>query len=981
MSTPLRILIVEDSEDDALLLLRELRSGGYDPVSERVETPEAMKQALEARPWDIILSDYTLPQFSGLAALALLQESGLDLPFIIVSGNIGEAIAVRAMKAGAHDYLIKGSMARLVPAVERELRDAEIRRERTRAETSLHEQSQLMEAFFRHTITPLVFLDRNCNFIRVNEAYARACGLGVDDFPGRNHFAMYPSGELKEEFEQVVATREPYRAIARPFEFPDHREWGVSYWDLNVDPVLDSAGNVDFLVFALQDVTENKKKADRITGLNRLYSLLTRVNEAIVRIHDADTLYREVCRIAVENGSFKMAWIGLADPSTRRINPVASYGDNGGYLTDINIYAADVPEGKGPTGRAVFEGRYFICGDIETDPLMRPWREKSLSHGFRSSAAFPLRSGLQIIGAFTFYAAVPQFFTDEETALLTSLADDISFAIATMANERKRKDAEQRTDVTNKLLSLYAQKFSRKEYLDAAIGEIRVLSGCRHVGIRVTDEHKNIPYISCAGFSPDFMESENALSLDTDHCACIRVIAGTPEPQDRPAMTINGSFYLNNSMHYMKGLQDQEKDRFRGVCVRSGFTSIAVVPVRYRDRILGALHIADERAGMVPLHTIELLEYLAQLLGEAIYRFGIEDERTRLASALESSVDAVVITEPLKGAIQYVNPSFEQLTGYSKEEALGRTLHILDSGRHGGGFYHELREALNRNGVWQGVLINRKKDGSQYFEDCTISPVRNQSGELINFVSVKRDVTEKLRLESIAESVNTMNNIGYVFSGVRHEIGNPINSAKMSLSVLQHKLDQASPEVVRDYVGRALGEIGRVEQLLKNLRNYNLYETPELEDLDLGAFMDKFFPLIAEDFRSKGITVRHDAEPGAAWAVADPRALQQALLNVMTNAVDALSGRNDPSITITVMKEPGRARLRVADNGCGMTEKQRQDLFKPFYTSKSHGTGLGLVIVKKMLTKMGGHVEVTSDTGRGTTVDIYLPERRYDAQQ
>jgi len=550
-----------------------------------------------------------------------------------------------------------------------------------------------------------------------------------------------------------------------------------------------------------------------------------------------------------------------------------------------------------------------------------------------------------------------------------------------MANEKKRKEAEQLTDVTNKLLSLYAQKFSRKEYLDAAIEVIRVWSGCRHVGIRVTDEDKKIPYASCVGFSPEFMESENMLSLDTDHCACIRVIAGTPEPQDRPAMTAHGSFYLNNSMQYAEGLRKQEQDRYRGVCMRSGFNSIAVIPLRYRDKILGALHLTDEHAGMVPLQTVELLEYLAQLLGEAIYRFGIEDERTRLASALESSADAVVITEPLKGVIQYVNPAVEKITGYARDEVVGRTLHLLDSGRHDQAFYEKIRDTVTRDGVWQGVLINRKKDGSQYFEDCTISPVRSQTGEIINFISVKRDVTEKLRLESIAESVNTMNNIGYVFSGVRHEIGNPINSAKMSLSVLQHKLDTASTEVIRGYVERALGEIGRVEQLLKNLRNYNLYETPHLEDLDLGAFMGKFFPLVAEDFRSKGIIVRHDAGPGPAWAVADPRALQQALLNVMTNAADALSGRNDPSITISVMKEPGRARLRVADNGCGMTEKQLQDLFKPFYTSKAHGTGLGLVIVKKMLTKMGGNVEVASVTGRGTTVDIYLPEGRYDEQQ
>jgi hypothetical protein len=133
MNKRLRILIVEDSEDDVLLLRREIRKGGYDAVIERVETPESMKMALEKGKWDVIISDYILPKFSGLAALGILKGTGLDLPFIIVSGKIGEDIPVDAMKAGAHDYIMKGNLKRLVPAVERELREAEIRRERRNA--------------------------------------------------------------------------------------------------------------------------------------------------------------------------------------------------------------------------------------------------------------------------------------------------------------------------------------------------------------------------------------------------------------------------------------------------------------------------------------------------------------------------------------------------------------------------------------------------------------------------------------------------------------------------------------------------------------------------------------------------------------------------------------------------------------------------------------------------------------------------------
>ncbi|HKH38887.1 MAG TPA: response regulator, partial [Rubrobacter sp.] len=132
---PLNVLLVEDSEDDALLLVRMLRRGGYDPAWERVDTQSAMEAALDGGSWDLIISDHSMPAFSSLAALGLLKRKGfVDLPFIIVSGRIGEDAAVSAMKAGAQDYLMKDNLARLNSAIERELRDAEVRRERRQAE-------------------------------------------------------------------------------------------------------------------------------------------------------------------------------------------------------------------------------------------------------------------------------------------------------------------------------------------------------------------------------------------------------------------------------------------------------------------------------------------------------------------------------------------------------------------------------------------------------------------------------------------------------------------------------------------------------------------------------------------------------------------------------------------------------------------------------------------------------------------------------
>lgn len=159
MSRPIRVLIVEDSEDDATLLVRELRRGGFEPEFMRLDTPEAMTAALADQKWDLVISDYTMPHFSGVAALDLLKASDIDIPFIIVSGSIGEDVAVAAMKAGAHDYLMKGNVQRLVPSIERELREAEVRYQRNQAEMKVRQNGERFQALYEINLAITSTLD------------------------------------------------------------------------------------------------------------------------------------------------------------------------------------------------------------------------------------------------------------------------------------------------------------------------------------------------------------------------------------------------------------------------------------------------------------------------------------------------------------------------------------------------------------------------------------------------------------------------------------------------------------------------------------------------------------------------------------------------------------------------------------------------------------------------------------------------------
>jgi signal transduction histidine kinase len=179
MGRPLRALIVEDVEPDAVLVARELKRGGFDVTYERVDTPDSMAAALARQPWDIVISDYTMPRFSALAALAVVKERKLDLPFIIVSGTVGEETAVDAIRAGAHDFMVKGTFARLVPAVERELRDAALRIERTRIQEQLLIADRMasvgtLAAGVAHEINnPLAALLANLDF--TVQALAKVC--------------------------------------------------------------------------------------------------------------------------------------------------------------------------------------------------------------------------------------------------------------------------------------------------------------------------------------------------------------------------------------------------------------------------------------------------------------------------------------------------------------------------------------------------------------------------------------------------------------------------------------------------------------------------------------------------------------------------------------------------------------------------------------------------------------------------------------
>jgi signal transduction histidine kinase/ActR/RegA family two-component response regulator len=182
---------------------------------------------------------------------------------------------------------------------------------------------------------------------------------------------------------------------------------------------------------------------------------------------------------------------------------------------------------------------------------------------------------------------------------------------------------------------------------------IRDWCGCRCVGIRVVDGQGCVPYESITGFSREFCEAESRLWLQKDACACVRVIAGTPDPQDSPVMTPGGSFRCDNAPRFVGGLSLAQQARYRGYCIRSGFVSLGVIPIRYHDETVGAIHVADEREGMIPPACVEFLESMSPLICEAIHRFTVEEQMRTLNEALEQrAVQLQVLAGALNQAEQ-----------------------------------------------------------------------------------------------------------------------------------------------------------------------------------------------------------------------------------------------------------------------------------------------------------------------------------------
>ena len=588
---------------------------------------------------------------------------------------------------------------------ERKQMEEELRRSRDELEMRVHQRTaelakanELLERMFSSIGVMIAYMDKDFNFIRVNRAYADADEREPEYYVGKNHFVLFPNEENEQIFRKVVETGEPYSVYAKPFEYAEHPDRGVTHWDWSLQPVKEPDGSVDGVVLSLVNVTERIRAEESV---RQQAALLELAHDAVI-VRDVED------KILFWNRSAEEMYGWEKSEALGKVTHDLLKTEYPKLLDEIKIdlirrgqWEGELAHTRHDGKKIIVESRWALQQGKEGHPTVilqinRDITERKRAEEALRSASLYTRSLIeasldplvtisadgkimdvnkatelvtgvprgQLIGTdFSKYFSEPekarqgyeQVFRHESVrdyplairhssgqvtdvlyhaAIYKNEAGTIQGVFAAARDITVRKELQRRIEATNALLNLFVKMPSRKDYLDATLELIQGWCGCRCAGIRVLNEKDYIPYESYRGFNRQFWESENLLSVKYNQCACIRVVTGNPDPQDRPRMTPAGSFWCNNTFEFVGNLTEEEKARFRGVCVQNGFKSVAIIPIRYRDKILGAIHLADEREGIVPLGNIEFIESMAPLIGEAINRFNLEEDLRESESRL-----------------------------------------------------------------------------------------------------------------------------------------------------------------------------------------------------------------------------------------------------------------------------------------------------------------------------------------------------------
>ena len=361
------------------------------------------------------------------------------------------------------------------------------------------------------------------------------------------------------------------------------------------------------------------------------------------------------------------------------------------------------------------------------------------------------------------------------------------------------------------------------------------------------------------------------------------------------------------------------------------------------------------------------------------------EDKSRLATAVDQAAERVVITDS-EGKIVYINPAFERITGYTRDEVIGKYPSIISSGQHGRSFYEVLWRTISTGNVWRGRIINRRKDGQFLHEQSTITPVKDTSGTIINYVQIATDITEEENLRNQLAQSQKMEAIGTLASGIAHDFNNIIQAIMGYTELVMDDLPVES--AAHSNLIKVINSAKRSGEMVKQILTFSRSSKAEVKNINIGPLVKEGLKFLKSAIPAT-VEIKEIIQPIAGNILGDPTQIYQVLMNLCINASQAMKGENG-AIEIVLEQvdldknfashnpplDAGKhVRLAVSDTGCGIPCNIRSKIFDPYFTTKEvgQGTGLGLSVVHGIVSNCNGAITVNSEPGRGTTFSVYFP--------